>query len=201
MEFGFAEEFERQERRAKFRSISSKIIKWVIVLAIVITAAYFITAYCVEKTNMTGDSMNPTLEDNDIILINSLAYWKSTPDRFDVIVFEKDGKEHSYSSLKRVIGLPGETVQIIDGEVYINGELLEEQNNVEPMKNAGMAAEPITLDEDEYFVLGDNRNASEDSRFNSFGNVTINEIKGKAVFRLNGFSIISQSNLKKNTEK
>jgi len=169
---------------------------WLVIIAAMIVAAWAITTYCVEKTNMTGSSMEGTLSDGDRIIINRMSYIKNDPERFDVIVFEKNGKEHSYYGIRRVIGLPGETVQIIDGEVYINGEVLEETVNVEAMRVYGLAEEPIVLDDDEFFVLGDNRNQSEDSRFTSMGNVTREEIIGKAWIRTDSFGIISKLNLK-----
>ena len=137
--------------------------------------------------------MSGTLEDGDNILINLLSYSEEDdPERFDVIVFEKNGKEHSYYGIRRVIGLPGERVQIKDGSVYINGELLEEPINVEPMIVSGLAEDGITLEDDEFFVLGDNRNNSEDSRFTSMGNVSRDEIVGRAWLRTNHFGIISK---------
>ncbi|MBR4341574.1 MAG: signal peptidase I [Lachnospiraceae bacterium] len=180
----------------KILKITLKVIFWLIILAGAVVAAWAITKYCVEKTNMTGNSMKTTLSDGDKILINRMSYRNSDPERFDVIVFEKSGSEHSYYGIRRVIGLPGEKVQIKDGFVYINGEKIEEPINVEEMKVSGLAASPIVLDDDEFFVLGDNRNSSEDSRFTSMGNVTRSEIIGKAWIRTNSFGIISRMNLK-----
>ena len=188
--------YNRKEHRIKKVKLIIRILIWAVILAAVITAAWAITTYCVEKTNMTGSSMESTLSDGDRIIINRMSYLKSDPERFDVIVFEKNGKEHSYYGIRRVIGLPGETVQIIDGEVYINGELLEEVVEVERMQVSGLAEEPIVLDDDEFFVLGDNRNQSEDSRFNSMGNVAREEIIGKAWLRTNEFGIINKMNKK-----
>lgn len=140
--------------------------------------------------------MEVTLQEDDKIIINKLAYWKRNPKRFDVIVFKQSGSEHSYYNIKRVIGLPGETVQIIDGLVYIDNELLEEPMNVEPINIPGLAEEPIVLEDDEYFVLGDNRNNSEDSRFFNIGNVVRGDIVGKAWITLDPFEIISKMNMK-----
>ena len=189
-------DYDRKDRRIKIIKIILKCLLWVIILAATVTAAWAITTFCVEKTNMTGKSMEGTLADGDKILINRMSYNDSDPERFDVIVFEKSGKEHSYYGIRRVIGLPGESVKIKDGEVYINGEKLEEPMNVEPMKVSGLASETIVLDEDEFFVLGDNRNLSEDSRFTSMGNVSRDEIIGKAWLRTSGFAIISRLNQK-----
>lgn len=200
---GFDIEFERQERRRIIKKVIGYILRWVLAIALAITAAWAVTRYCLEITNMLGDSMEVTLKNDDVIMINKLSYIKSDPERFDVIVFEKNGTEHSYYSIKRVIGLPGETIQIIGGEVYINDEKLDEPMNVEIMNLAGLAGREITLDEDEFFVLGDNRNNSEDSRFTTVGNVVRNEIIGEAWIRTNNFSFISGINMsgKKDFEK
>ena len=146
---------------------------------------------------MVGDSMEATLSSGDTILINKLLYRIKSPQRFDVIVFKKDGKEHSYYSIKRIIGLPGEHVLIADGKIYIDGVMLEDKANVEEIVLPGLAGDEIILDEDEYFVLGDNRNNSEDSRYFNVGNVFREEIIGKAWIRINRFGIISKLNLNK----
>lgn len=196
MDFDF--DFERESRKPAVIKILIEIFIWAAQIAAVIFLAYFIIYYCVEKTTVIGSSMENTLTANDQIIINKFIYRISDPKRFDVIVFKQSGKEHSFYNIKRIIGLPGETIQIKDGAVYINGEALEEIIEVEEMNNYGLAAEEIVLEENEYFVLGDNRNNSEDSRFASIGNITREEIIGKASLRLSPFNFINKLNLKDN---
>ena len=154
-------------------------------LLLVIGVAYFIVHYAVEKTTMAGESMEPILSSGDEIIINKFAYRFTDPKRFDIIVFKQNGKEHSFYNIKRIIGLPGETVSIRDGYVYINNKPLKEKMNAPVMATAGVAEEELKLDDNEFFVLGDNRNNSEDSRFTSLGNVVKEDIIGKAWIRLN----------------
>ena len=186
----------------KAKKIRKKILGVVLLLletAAVIAIAFLLVRVALERTVVPGDSMAPTLEADMPIMINKLSYMKDGPERFDVIVFEQEGEEHNYYHVKRVIGLPGETVQIINGLVYINGEKLNEAvNDMPEIHLSGLAEEALTLDEDEYFVLGDNRNKSEDSRFANIGNVTREQIVGKAWLLLKPFNFISQMNLKKN---
>lgn len=189
-------DFEEESKKPVVIKVLMEILIWAAEIAAVIFLAYFIIYYCVEKITVIGNSMENTLSANDEIIINKFIYHVSDPKRFDVIVFKQSGKEHSFYNIKRIIGLPGETVQIKDGAVYINGEKLEETVNVEEMVNYGLAAEEIVLEENEYFVLGDNRNNSEDSRFASIGNITRDEIIGKASLRLSPFNFISKLNLK-----
>lgn len=196
MDFDF--DFERESRKPAVIKILIEIFIWAAQIAAVIFLAYFIIYYCVEKTTVIGSSMENTLSANDQIIINKFIYRISDPKRFDVIVFKQSGKEHSFYNIKRIIGLPGETIQIRDGAVYINGEELEEIIEVEEMINYGLAAEEIVLEENEYFVLGDNRNNSEDSRFASIGNITREEIIGKAFLRLSPFNFVNKLNLKDN---
>ena len=191
-------------RKSKAPAIKKFILRLVVFLletAFVIGLAYAIVEYAMERTVMTGVSMEATLENETVIIINKLSYIKKDPERFDVIVFKQMGVEHSYYNVKRVIGLPGETVQIKNGLVYINGELLEEPvEGLESMHLAGFAEKELLLEEDEFFVLGDNRNQSEDSRFANIGNITREEIIGKAWITLNPFDIISLKNLKQEEE-
>ena len=189
-------DFEKESKRPLMMKIIREIFIWALEIAGVILLAYFIVNYTVEKTDMVGVSMEGTLFDGESIIINKFSYRFIDPKRFDVIVFKQSGKEHSYYNIKRIIGLPGETLQFKDGNIYINDTILEEPMNVEPMINYGLAVEPITLEENEYFVLGDNRNNSEDSRFASIGNIRREEIIGKAFIRLSPFNFIDKLNLR-----
>jgi len=132
--------------------------------------------------------METTLSDGDNLLVDKITYRFSEPKRFDIIVFPFQYDTDTYY-IKRIIGMPGETVQIdYDGNIYINGSLLEESYGREVIQNPGRAAEPITLGEDEYFVMGDNRNNSSDSRDPSVGNIHRKDIIGRAWVRIWPFS-------------
>ena len=137
MEFDY--DFEREEKRTKFKKAFFSFFFTFLAMAAAVTLAWAITHYAFEKTNMVGDSMESTLSAGDTLLINKLAYYRHAPERFDVVVFEVSGREHSFYSIRRVIGLPGEKVEIRDGYVYINDELLEEPVNTEPMLIEGLA--------------------------------------------------------------
>ena len=199
IDFDYDLSYEKGERRSRVIKYIIKTLIWIIIIGAAVTGGWAVTRFCIEKTNVVGNSMEGTLFVAKKIDQYLIAIKNDAPERFDVIVFEKNGKEHSYYGVRRVIGLPGERVQIINGRVYINGEALDEPMNVAPMKIAGLAEEEIVLDEDEFFVLGDNRNDSEDSRFTSMGNVLREEIIGRAWFRLNKFGFISKMNLKENS--
>ena len=127
--------------------------------------------------------MADTLNSGDEILINRFVYKVSDPKPNDLIVFLPNGNTKSHYYVKRVIAVPGDTVLIQNGAVYVNGELFEEEVEVNAIEEAGLAAEEITLGDDEYFVLGDNRNNSEDSRYANIGNIKKEYIIGKAWFR------------------
>ncbi len=193
-------DFDRESKKPLVMKIFIKILIWAAQIAAVIFLAYFIVYYALERTNMVGISMETTLTDKDQIIINKFSYRFTEPKRYDVIVFKKSGKEHSYYDIKRIIALPGEKLQIIDGLIYINGEVIDEIVNVEPMGNYGLAAEEILLEENEYFVLGDNRNNSEDSRFASVGMIRREEIIGEAFIRTSPFNFVNKLNLIKETE-
>lgn len=186
--------FDSDDTNVKRKKIIKEVIIWVVEIIAVILLAYFLVEYAVEKTTVVGESMETTLQEGDKIVINKLAYRFSKPKRFDVIVFKQSGKEHSYYNIKRIIGLPGETVQIKDGVVYINDEPIKEKSAVDVIKNPGLSVEPILLEDKEYFVLGDNRNLSEDSRFANIGNVVFDDIIGKAWIRLKPFNFVNELN-------
>ena len=128
--------------------------------------------------------MEGTLSSGDEILVNRFLYKVTDPKPNDLVVFLPNGNEKSHYYVKRVIAVPGDTVLIKNGAVYVNGELFQEEAEVASIEEAGLAAEEITLGDDEYFVLGDNRNNSEDSRYANIGNVKKEYMIGKAWFRI-----------------
>ncbi len=136
------------------------------------------------KVSVIGVSMSPALYNGEEVLINRFSYKLISPKRGDVIAFLPNGNSNSHYYLKRVIGLPGEKIQIIGGYVYIDGELYEEDESYDKIAEPGIAETEILLANDEYFVLGDNRNFSEDSRSGNIGPVSKDTIAGKAWFHL-----------------
>lgn len=191
-------DFDKDEKRTLRKKLLIKIAIWIIEIVAVIMLAYLIVFYALEKTNVVGASMDPTLKNEDSIIVNKFSYRFTDPKRFDVIVFKQSGREHSYYNIKRIIGLPGETIQIKDEKFYVDDKIIKDPVNAVPMTNYGLATEPIKLDENEYFVLGDNRNNSEDSRFASIGMITREDIIGHAFLRLKPFNFINKINLKSN---
>ncbi len=171
-------------KKPKVSKIIKRVIFFVLESVIAVALGYAVITFATEKTVMVGGSMEKTLFNDDVLIINKLAYRKEGPKRNDVIVFNQSRNEHSFYNVKRVIGIPGDTVEIMNGKVYINGAEFSEKVNVESMRLSGIADDPVTLLENEYFVLGDNRNLSEDSRYSNIGLVSVNDIIGKAVLRI-----------------
>lgn len=171
-------------KKKKKKSIPRVVFSWTFQILIVIMFAYVIVYFFGQSRTNVGQSMDVTLSGGDTVLINVMAYQLGGPKRGDVISFKPNGSESSHSNIKRVIGLPGETIQIKEGMIYIDGKVYLEQKNYPSITNPGMASQPITLDGDEYFVLGDNRNNSEDSRFADIGLVKTDSIEGKVWFVL-----------------
>ena len=172
----------------KKKRLDSRIIKDIFGMIVGGVAAVFLAFVIVYsigmRTSVIGDSMETTLFNGQEILVNRVLYRLSTPKRGDVIVFLPNGNQNSHFYVKRVVGLPGETVQIKDGSVYIDGVFLEEPEEFDRMVDAGIAENELTLAMDEFFVLGDNRNSSEDSRSGNIGGVKKDNIIGKAWFHM-----------------
>lgn len=166
------------------RSVIKNILLWTFEILVVILFAYVVVYFFGQSRTNIGQSMDVTLSGGDTVLLNILSYRLGSPERGDVISFKPNGSTTGNSSIKRIIGLPGETVQIKDGMIYIDGEVYLEKKNYPVITNPGIAAEEITLGEKEYFVLGDNRNNSEDSRFVDVGAVKLEHIEGKVWFVL-----------------
>lgn len=153
-------------------------------LLVVLVLTFLVVTYVGQRTKVMGSSMFPTLNDGDNLIVDKISYRFSEPERFDIIVFPFRYAEKTYY-IKRIIGLPGETVFIDEeGNIFINDILLEETYGYEVITDPGRAFEPITLGDDEYFVLGDNRNNSSDSRDPVVGNIHRDEFIGKAWMRI-----------------
>ena len=162
--------------------IMRELLNTAIYLLCVLGAVWLVITFVGQRTEVEGASMENTLHNGDNLIVDKLSYRFHDPERFDIIVFPFQFQDNTYY-IKRIIGLPGETVQIMDdGSIYINGEKLEENYGMEVIKpeTIGRAAEPIELGDDEYFVMGDNRNNSSDSRTDMVGNIKRENIIGKA---------------------
>ena len=156
------------------------IVKLIVDMIMIICVAYLLVIAFFDSTQVAGHSMNDTLKDGDTVLIDKVCYEFREPERYDLIVFEPKVANVSKFYVKRIIGLPGETVQIKEGKVYIDGKKLESDLIGTDIYNAGLAAEEIRLGSNQYFVLGDNRNNSDDSRFSNVGLVNGKDIIGRA---------------------
>ncbi|MCI8585502.1 MAG: signal peptidase I [Lachnospiraceae bacterium] len=174
----YAEDYEEKKP-----GMIREILGFLVYVAVVVGITFFIITFIGQRTYVSGSSMESTLSHGDNLIVDKLTYRFADPKRYDIIVFPFRYEENTYY-IKRIIGLPGETVQIQDGSIYIDGEVLNESYGREVMKSAGLAADPIELKEDEYFVLGDNRNDSTDSREPNVGVIHRDEIIGRAWVRI-----------------
>jgi len=172
-----------KNKEAKRKGPLGIALSWIFYMAVVLVLAFVLVTFVGQRTEVSGVSMYPTLDDGDQLIVDKLTYRFRDPKRFEVVVFPFQYQEDTYY-IKRVIGLPGETVQIADGVITINGQALSEDYGWEKIENEGLAFDSITLGEDEYFVLGDNRNNSSDSREPSVGNVEKGTIIGKAWLKI-----------------
>lgn len=160
---------------------------WIMKLTVTCLFAFVFVWYFGQQVSTVGDSMNPVLSNGDVVFVNRFLYNASSPDRGDIIAFKPKGNENSHYYIKRIIGLPGETVEILEGSIYIDGEKLEESYETTSVEDVGIVGEGLKLGGDEYFVLGDDRNKSEDSRMADIGNVARKDIYGKVWFIISPF--------------
>ena len=179
VEDDFIDERDEEQEKSPLRELLGMLLY----IGVVLVITFLIITFVGQRTHVSGDSMKNTLHHGDQLIVDKITYRFRDPVRYDIIVFPYQYEENTFY-IKRIIGLPGETVQIADGEIYINGEVVRETYGREVIQDPGMAAEPIELGEDEYFVLGDNRNASSDSREPSVGVIHKDDIVGRAWIRI-----------------
>lgn len=165
-----------------------KVLNFSVYLLVVLVITLLIVRFVGQRSEVIGTSMEPTFSDGDNLILEKISYRFHDPKRFDVIVFPYQYEKNT-NYIKRIIGLPGETVYIDEnGQIFINDEPLIEHYGNEIIKDPGLAGIKIYLLDDEYFVLGDNRNDSVDSRSISVGNIKRNQIIGRAFIRIYPFS-------------
>ena len=168
------------------KKVMKELLNTGLYLLFVLLVTWLLITFVIQRTEVEGSSMEPALTNGDDLFVDKISYRFHDPERFDIIVFPFQYQENVYY-IKRIIGLPGETVQIDEsGNIYIDGEILQESYGKEVIKPeyVGRAAEPITLASDEYFVMGDNRNNSSDSRTDAVGNIHRADIVGRAWVRI-----------------
>jgi signal peptidase I len=168
--------------RKRKRQRKERIIFYIAGILIAILAAFLLTRFCVFGITMRGDSMKPAMKDGQFCVASRLSYAFSSPKKGDIIVF-KTSDESSSFYIKRVVATGGDTIQIKDGKIFVNEKEVE-MKGTEEILSAGLASNKITLGKDQYFVLGDNYNNSEDSRVSSIGNVRKENILGKIQLKL-----------------
>ena len=144
--------------------------------------AFILVVLFGQRVSNAGDAMSPVLKNGDVLLVDRMIYNAKKPARGDIIAFKPNGNENAHYSVKRIVGLPGDTVQIQDGQIYIDGEVLVKDIYSYEIVDAGVASEEIELKPDEYFVLGDNHESSVDSRMADIGNVKREDIYGRIWF-------------------
>lgn len=187
-------EFNEEERPSEVRKPSrlKYVIEGLIYIALIVVCVYVVPKYVIQRTVVSGESMEDTLHDAESLLIDKISYRFTDPKRYDIIVFYPKGRDVDEYYVKRIYGLPGETIQIKGNDIFINGEKIDDPYAKDSMSTGGIANEPYTLGKDEYFVLGDHRSVSQDSRFtletsndkNAPGPVKFENISGKVILRI-----------------
>lgn len=179
---------ETRNRTKKANRLLMEVLFNSLYLLAVLVITLLIVKYIGQRTTVSGSSMEPMIHNGDSIIVDKISYRLGEPERFDIIVFPFEYQKNTYY-IKRIIGLPGETVRIDeDGNIYIDGEILVEHYGAEVIRDPGLAYTDIVLGPDEYFVLGDNRNNSSDSRSPAVGLVQRERIIGRAWLRIYPFS-------------
>lgn len=176
----FYEEASMSNRRLK--RFGYEVWDWTKSLLIALVVVFFIHQFVFYLSTVEGSSMEPTLEDGEWLFVNKAIYYLDRPQRGDIVILKDPRMGVEQYLVKRIVGLPGETIEIVNYKVHINGEPLDEPYTDVRIENGDYG--PVTLGEDEYFVMGDNRHldGSMDSRY--FGSVSSEYIQGRAEFIL-----------------
>lgn len=168
--------------RKRKRQLREKIIFYIVGIVLAVLAAFLLIRFCFFGIHMRGDSMKPSIKDGQFCIASRLNYSISSPKRDDIVVFQNGEEGHSYY-IKRVVAVPGDTIVIKDGEILVNGKKIDQKGS-ETILSGGLAGKEVKLEKDQYFVLGDNYNNSEDSRVSSVGNVMEENVIGKIILKL-----------------
>lgn len=179
--------FGRQKKKVNM-TVVKEVITWSVEILLAVLLAFTLVYFMGLRTSVVGQSMAETMNGGDEILVNRFVYKVTNPKPNDIVVFLPNGNEKSHYYVKRVIAVPGDTVQIRGGTVYVNGAEFSEKIQSASIEDAGLAVEELVLGDNEYFVLGDNRNNSEDSRYANIGNIKKEYIIGKVWFRVSPWS-------------
>lgn len=172
------------EKKKKKRSPVSYVIEFAIYIILILGCVFWVPEHVIQRTVVNGESMENTLHTGESLLVEKVSYRFNDPQRYDIIVFYPEGRDVDEYYVKRIFGLPGETIQITGNDIYINGEKIEDGFAKNGMDDPGIAAEPLTLADDEYFVLGDNRMVSLDSRDSDLGPIKAEDIAGHVILRI-----------------
>lgn len=179
--------FGKKKRRVNYDLLRDTVI-WALQITLVCTIAFVFVYFFGQRVNVIGSAMYPELENGDVVIINRFVYDARKPKRGEVVAFQVNGNENFQYSIRRVIGLPGETIEYREGSLWIDGKKLKEEYNTTEMTELGLLEEPVTVGKDEFFVLGDDRQIAQDSRTANIGNVKRTEIAGKVWFVISPMS-------------
>lgn len=174
-----------EEKKTNKHKKLSTALRVLCTIAVMLVCLRFFSKYVLARTVVDGNSMYPTLHNGDNLMIYNMT---KSFDRYDIVVFNSDINGEEYL-IKRIIGLPGENIKIDkEGTVYINDRpLVSDIYGADTIQDPGLAdydSGGVTLGEDQYFCMGDNRNRSEDSRFAPVGSISTDDIVGKVVLRI-----------------